>query len=210
MHMLLKNRQSAACYPMIICDRYIHLRNGRLLNKWILNNNNCNTEILKTKTHTCERNLSKSYIDLVIINDKMKVKFDNDLKLINTRKYESDHLAIEMYVVTDKKPLNIEEKIVCNFAKANMPKLIKFLEKNIENVELPTEDNASNKQIDSAVENLNNVLEEAIKKYISVEKGSKIDEVQLSQQTLKLIKEKKNAKKKIRKSKNLDKISSSA
>lgn len=166
-------------------------QNGREIYEWMQNNNEkYNVKIMATSNPTCHRSTNGSFIDFAIASDKINFTNINNLNKLPTIDYFSDHSAIIMEIKCEEINKRKQIEVKC-YKKANWKKINQFLEKELKLLNIPITDNMPTERIDNACERIEEAFKKAIEKYVP-EIKIKHKRIQLSQHTIKLLKEKKN------------------
>lgn len=170
---------------------------GNRLYNWLCNtidNHNHNLNLLKTEGPTCIRPNSESYLDLFIIDDSLRVVFEPNKNNLSTLEFDSDHRAVSLKLSLINKEICAEPKKIYNYEKADFENMCEFVDRKLNEIRLPISVNIENDQIDKAILQLNEIFEAAINKYIPVLEIKTNTLIKLSQKSLKLIQEKKRAR----------------
>lgn len=153
-----------------------------------------NLKLLKPNEPTCVRANSESYLDLFIIDDNIRVCFEPNESKLTTLDFDSDHRAVEMKIYMSEK-MEINEKVLSfNWCKGDFAKMSEQIDRRLNELHLPIVSNIENNQIDEAVRKLNEIFITALHSCVPTLEFKKNTLIKLSQQSVKLLAEKKSVR----------------
>jgi hypothetical protein len=167
---------------------------GRLLEEWLMEDGLL-AQMVLIPTATPTRNLS--YLDFFIASSTLHIKYrEQHPNMLRTLEYESDHKAVLM--VIEKEPLiRSEPTYILDFSKLDARRLKQEINSMQNRIVLEEDRNLSNEEIDRAAREITEIIRSAmdisIPKIEVREKGL----VQLNEITLKLIKYKKQQRRRL-------------
>lgn len=164
--------------------------NGRMISDWYTaNKSKYKMKIMSPAKPSCLSKGSSSFLDFAIMSDDLQVlNCDMNGKLPSNEIF-SDHSVIYMQIACDKILINNPTSIK-NFKKTNWFKFNKYIDRKIQDLNIPLYRNMSRHEIDSVCVSIENIFTSAIETIvpeIKIPHGK----VELSAKSLKLIKEKK-------------------
>lgn len=164
--------------------------NGRVIHEWMeAYANKYKVKIKATNNPTCHRNSNGTFIDFAIVSESlcfMNTDVNGNLPTID---FFSDHSAVEMIIQCVELKKAEVYGVKC-FAKTNWKKFNGYIEKELKLLEIPIEENMQTERIDTVCTKIEEIFKKAIEKHVP-EKIIKSANIQLSQNTLNILKEKK-------------------
>lgn len=171
--------------------------------KTFIPENNTIKTIYTIKTFIpCVRANSESILDLYFVDDSIKTNLDANSNKLSTHDFDSDYRAVALTVIINNKITNAETKTHYNWNKVNFDRLSKFIDSKLAEYYLPISCNIENDQIDTVITHLNEIFNTAIKKYVPCIEINQNSLITLSNRSLKLLREKKSARRKWFRNKN--------
>lgn len=162
--------------------------NGRVINEWYeTNKQTYNISIYTSRNPTCIRSTDGSFIDFGFISSDLNMENATNRTKLNSELF-SDHAAL--FINLKVEPELIEPIYIQNFKQSKWPQMKKYIHNEISKINIPIERNLSKYEIEEYIETINEIYQNATKKYIP-RIQIHTNTVQLSKQTLKLLKEKK-------------------
>lgn len=164
---------------------------GNQIEKWYNDHKDAlKLQIFSTKEPTCFRGENPSNIDFAFFSDNIVVNNTTSLNTLPTQISFSDHAAIVLRINTSKLIAN-KKSVIKNFNKTNWTNFNAFIDKKINELKIPVNNNMSCDSIDLLASKLEEIFHNAIDKYVpNIEINN--NSVNLSYQTKSLIKKKKS------------------
>lgn len=144
-----------------------------------------NVQIYTSKNPTCKRSLEGSHIDFGFISTPLT---NSTSKLKLPSEIISDHAAIFLNILVE--PQTKESHIMKNYKNAKWSQMKSFVTNELDKLNVPSTRNITKYEIDTITTKMSEIYNEAIDRYIPNIK-IQTNPISLSNQTLKLLKEKK-------------------
>lgn len=162
--------------------------NGKIIAEWLQSYAEYhNISVYAAELPTCNRSLEGSHIDFGFISSTIEITNCLSKTSIQSEPF-SDHAALIMKLSIE--PRRTQITTVKNYKKANWNRIQQYIKNKIDDLAIPTERNIPTLEIEHIVEYLTGIYNEAIDKYVP-ELKIRPDEVKLSNQTEKLLHQKK-------------------
>ena len=163
---------------------------GKTIAKWlqdqaILNN----FEVIPTVEPTFYRQETGTYIDFFITNVNHILFDQNYPNFAITHESFSDHRAIEIIISTNQPTLK-EKYSILNFKKTNIPHFKSILDRESQDIQIPTNQNITNEEIEAFTLKITESIDRAVKNAVPVQEIKNQGTKQLPDNILQLIKKK--------------------
>lgn len=174
---------------------------GKLIENWYNDHKDAlNIQLFSTQKPTCFRGETPSNIDFAIISDDIVVNNCNVLNSVPTLMSFSDHAAV-IYSISSSKLIANKKSVIKNFNNTKWPLFNAFIDDKISELNIPINSNMSTTSIDIFAEKLEKIFSEAVSKFVP-NLEINCSAVNLSNQSKKLIQQKKSVLRKRHRNRN--------
>lgn len=139
-------------------------QSGIELNEWLDRNAMTRQiQLLHTAEPTYYKGTYSSYLDLFLISENINVSFSqNTPGMLSILDIMSDHRAVELQIITNSNMAKAPKVLIDDFNKTDWKEFNNTVDRGLSNIYIKSNSNMSRQELDSAIENLTEVIQSTI------------------------------------------------